>query len=327
MNKELLKEYFAKMKSRNGVSLAKTTINNYINKINRLSEIVRGVPQSDLDFSWLDQHEKVLDKLRKSTLTSKKDYLSPVCRILKERDVSQDILEPYQRSMADHKKDEDHQRGENKATPSQLQRFLPLDQIKKAYHDYDWSAQPNQQKGLLCKTIVAFYFMNELVPRNNLNVLKLVSSRRKPKDCRNDCNYVLVDDNDTPQSLLWCRYKTDSTYGKVKFPVTPELAKILKVYIRAFDRKKGQYLFPSGPDGEPYSEKRFAEIVPEAHQEVVGKPLNIDLIRAIHITDFFKHGPHSINEEENFAKRFLHSSDVQREYMRLDLDRKSDDDV
>jgi hypothetical protein len=98
---------------------------------------------------------------------------------------------------------------------------------------------------------------------------------------------------------------------------------ILNAYIRAFDKSNGDYLLLN-TKGEPYLIQTFASLLANATEKVLGKTMTPNLIRRIKISDFLQRGPHSINDEEKEARKYLHSKEVAREYLSLNLLNKDD---
>ena len=95
---------------------------------------------------------------------------------------------------------------------------------------------------LLHKTIVAFYFENSLVPRNDLGIMRLANWWNK-KDLNPLNNYITVK-NGEPYKIVMLAYKTASTYGKQTFQITEELGKMLKLYINALRKRMATVALP-----------------------------------------------------------------------------------
>ena len=111
------------------------------------------------------------------------------------------------------------------------------------------------------------------------------------------------------------RYKSQATYGRQKFSLSPFQQDVLKAYLHQFGKKAGDFAF-SLEQGEPYSYNQFGEVLKKATSELLGKPMNVDLIRKIIATDYWKDGLHSISDDERQARRFQHSVGQNREYVK-----------
>jgi len=224
-------------------------------------------------------------------------------------------IDAYLEVMSKLKEDESTTRGDNILTKERdLDNVMTLQQVLERYKAYSvYDGDKLNLNKLLYKLIVAFYFNSDCVPRNDLAVMRLAKWNKKDLNPLN--NYITVK-NGEPYRIVMNAYKTASTYGKQTFTITEELGKILKLYIDAFEKQNGDILFSQ--NGEQISDKTFLSLIKKAMTDVVGKPLNIDLIRSIIITDFHK-TPHSINDKKANALKFLHSPDMQQEYIKLNL--------
>ena len=309
---DALKNTFNTLKTKGEKELRPTTIDNYIQKINRLAVLMTGKGY-DGDNSFLMNPEKLADSLDKADLKSKKDYITPVVRLLRHLGVSADNVEMYQKRMKAFKESEYDKRKENKASKSELENAIPLPEIWDMIKEY----KPKNHAQLLYKAIVSMYFMggkDSLVPRNNLPDFKLVSSTKKVKDMNPEFNYFVMRDG-TPIGVIMNRYKSQATYGRQKFSLSPFQQDVLKQYFHTFGKKAGDFAF-SLEQGEPYSYNQFGEVLKKATSELLGKPMNVDLIRKIIATDYWKDGLHSISDDERQARRFQHSVGQNREYVK-----------
>jgi hypothetical protein len=75
-----LHNIFDNMKTRKETPLSKISINNYIAKLNKISQLVEG--HDFTNYKFLEDSKKVLDALKASDLKSKKDYMTPIIKIL-----------------------------------------------------------------------------------------------------------------------------------------------------------------------------------------------------------------------------------------------------
>jgi hypothetical protein len=154
--------------------------------------------------------------------------------------------------------------------------------------------------------------------------MKLVSTSKKVKDMNAQFNYITLDKNGTPIDIIMKSYKSSPTYGTQKFPITPPIRELLKQYLKMYGKSAGDYLFVDSKN-QPFTKDNFRDLIANATEAVLGKRININLIRKIQITDFFNNGPHSIHENEIDAHRYLHSSAMHHEYLAKGLKDDGDD--
>ena len=309
-----LYKIFENMKTRKDTPLSKISINNYIAKLNKISQLVEG--HDYIDYKFLEDTKKVLHALNASSLKSKKDYMTPIIKVLQHYKVSEDLIKNYRNVLGEHKDKEDKIRGDNKLQKQKdKDNAMSLEDINKKYNEYKiYKEDKIDANKLLYKLIVAFYFKNNVILRNDLPNFKIASDKKK--ELNKDYNYIILK-GDKPTKIIMLNYKTSPTYGKQTFDITNELSELLKEYIKLFKKQSGDYLF-STPDGNPILRNTFLKYITKSMDEVLGSPLNIDLIRSIIISHYYDK-PMSINEKKNLALRFLHSANVQQEYVKMDL--------
>jgi hypothetical protein len=309
-----LQTIFSNIKTRKDKPLSQISINNYIAKLNKLSQMVLG--HDYVNHEFLLNPSKVLDLIKHSNLKSKKDYITPIIKILQLNNVSEDIIKQYRTNLGEHKEKEDKVRGDNVLVKQKdKDNAMTIEDINKKYDAYSIydndKINPNK---LIYKLIVAFYFKNNLIPRNDIPLMKIASEKKK--DLNSSYNYIILKD-DTPAKIVMLNYKTAPTYGRQSFAITNELGDLLEKYIKLFNKKSGDFLF-ANKSGDQIQKNTFLKIIEKAMDEVLGKPLNIDLIRSILISNFYEDMT-SINDKKEYARRFLHSPKVQQEYVKLDL--------
>lgn len=311
---EELKNFFGKINLRNGDKpLSKITVSSYANKLNRLAILITGKGWDGND-KWLLNPDKVIDEVSKSNLTGKKDMFSPVSKYLKAKDAHQDVISAYQKAMSDFKDGENKVRNQNKASKKEVDNSLSYPEVLKRINSY----KPTNDMELIYKLIMSLYFQNSLVPRNDLPLMKFVSTSKKPKDMNDNFNYITLDKNSTPIDIIMNNYKSRNTYGRQKFTITPEVRTLLKDYIKEYGKKAGDWLFVMR-NGEPFKKPNFADLIESASENVLGKKMNINLIRKIQITHYYKDRAKSIAEDEEDARRYLHSPQMHKEYLSLNL--------
>jgi hypothetical protein len=310
---ENLRGFFEKLESRTQKPLSKITISNYVSKLNKLSMLVKGKGW-DGDASFLNNAKNVLEKIAESNVSGKKDFLSPVLRLLKHNNANSDLISAYQKGLAEFKNDEYSLRKKNKSKPHLVEASLPYNEIVEKIENF----KPETKQDLLFLVIVSIYFTGTLVPRNDLNIVKLASSSKKPKELNSEFNYILIDKEGTPVNMVWNKYKSNHTFGSVKFPIPPPLQKLLKTFVASEGKKNGDLLFTK-PNGKEYTKYDFLQLIKNATKAILGVEMGVDLIRQIQITDYYRDGVKSIEEDEKNAMRFLHSVEMHKQYFRSNL--------
>jgi hypothetical protein len=163
-----LYKIFENMKTRKDTPLSKISINNYIAKLNKISQLVEG--HDFIDYKFLEDTKKVLHALNASSLKSKKDYMTPIIKVLQHYKVSEDLIKNYRNVLGEHKDKEDKIRGDNKLQKQKdKDNAMSLEDINKKYNEYKiYKEDKIDANKLLYKLIVAFYFKNNVILRNDL---------------------------------------------------------------------------------------------------------------------------------------------------------------
>lgn len=314
-----LEYLFSQMTSRGDHPLSKSSVSNYVRKINRLAILVTGSGYNG-NLDWINNSKNVIDKLTHSKLSSKKDYITPIIRLLKHYNSSNDTIAEYQKALSAFKGDEDKERKDNKASAKEKSLAYPLQDIKRKILEF----KPQNDAELVQKVIVSFYFLNDaFTPRNDLYEMKIVSNTKKPNKMDDRYNYLVVNKEGKSEGIIMNNYKTAHTYGRQRFTLSPELRQVLDQYLKEYKKQPGDFLFVMR-DGQPFKESNFRNLIESSMEYIIGTPINIGLARKIKITNYYSGKAHTINEDEEFARSFLHSTGVQKEYLKVDLYDKDD---
>ena len=200
--------------------------------------------------------------------------------------------------------------------------YVPLPTILKDIDKYSITKGRGQiidPEKLENKLIAMLYFDNTLIARNDYYEMKISNVNKKIKDLDDKFNHLLYNPKtNSVVKFVMFQYKTNKKFAKQEFVIPADLRKILNKYIEVEKKKVGEFLFTT-QTGLQYQDSNFINRIKKANQSVIGKPISVDLIRKIHIVNFFKGKQRTINEKKAFASRFLHSADVQQEYNKLDL--------
>ena len=315
------KKIFESIQTKTGKPLAKLTIDAYLARLNRLHVLVTGKPIESTNLKWIEDADSVLEKLQASDLGSKKDYISPVIKLLDQSKSDPAIIKKYSMSLSSFKEKDDEKRGNNQAHDEVVKGFVDLKEVNSRIDAYLKKIDSLTDDELVKLLIVSMYYRSDLIPRNDLNIFKLVDKTKASKRMNDEFNYILTDKkgaNLVPTGIVMNNYKTRGTYGRQKFGITPCLNKVLFAYFKRWNKANGDYLFVNLKN-EPFSKTHFLGLLRQATESILGKQQTIDGIRRAIITDFHKQQMRTINEVDEFAKRFLHSADKNREYMSVNL--------
>ena len=315
------KKIFESIQTKTGKPLSKLTIDAYIARLNRLHVLVTGKPIESKSLSWVADADSVIEKLKASDLGSKKDYISPIIKLLDHAGEDPAMIKKYSMSLSSFKEKEDEKRGDNKASSEVVKGFVDIKEVHAHIDSYLKKIDSLTDDELVKLLIACMYYRSDLIPRNDLNIFKLVDKAKANKKMSDEFNYILTEKKGTalvPAGIVMNNYKTKGTYGRQKFGITPCLNKVLFAYFKRWNKANGDYLFVNSKN-EPFSKTNFLSLLRQSTELILGKQQTIDGIRRAIITEFHKQQMRTINEVEEFAKRFLHSADKNREYMSVNL--------
>lgn len=298
--------------------LAKSTVQNYVHKINRVATLVEGMGYTGKP-EFLLRFDDVKDKLLNSGLDSLKDYVTPIVKLMRYYDMDVSIISKYQKLLSELKIEETKKRGENLATKKQEMNNLPLDEINKCIDDYT----PNDETELVYKMLCMMYFQNDnYTPRlEDIPLMKLVNVKKRMGDMNKDYNYITTNGNNgrlQVREIVLNNYKTKNTYGMVRFPIPQNVAHIMNRYLLEYGKQNGDY-FILNSKNEPYLIQTFSHLLENSTEAIIGKKMTVNLIRRIKISAYYNSGAKTINEEEAEAKKYLHSSALHRQYLSVNL--------
>lgn len=297
--------------------LAKTSVENYVRKLNRLSTLVQDKGWTG-DPSFLLKFDEVKNALIKSGLESPKDYISPIIKLLKHMNLDNDIISKYQHLLSDFKAEETHKRGDNLGSKKQEELSMPVGDINQKIDAYT----PQDDTQLVFKMLCMMYFQNDFTPRlEDIPLMKLVSSKKKPNGMNKDFNYITTNGENgvlKVKDIIMNNYKSKETYGQVRFPINEKVARVMNVYLSEFKKQNGDY-FILNSKTQPYLIQTFSALLADATEKVLGKPLNVNTIRRLKITDFYRSGTRTINEEEDNARQYLHNASTHKQYLSVNF--------
>ncbi len=311
-----LENIFKNMDTKKG-KLANNSIISYVSKINRLSILCKN--ETFTNDKFLLNPQNVIKKIDNSDLKSKKDYISAISKYLSNKNVDKKILDKYREAMSKYKNDNEIIRNKNKATNKNVEKSISMENITKLINKF----KINDEMDLTDLLIVLFYFGNtdNFIPRNDLPHFKFaIESYIKKKNYNKIYNYITLDRNKNPLKIIMNNYKTAPTYKTQIFNISDQLKHVLIMYIKRMKKESGDYIFLMRDNMSPYTNTAFSYVIERAMKNVLGSPINVDLARQIVATNWYKNNPLASQEQKDeFAKRFLHSSSTNFEYMRNNL--------
>lgn len=154
------------------------------------------------------------------------------------------------------------------------------------------------------KVIYAIY---SYIPPRRLEYAKMYVSNQSSKR-NNSVNYIVLS-RGNPKKFIFNQYKTAKTFGKQEYNIPPELALLLKKYIKINGLKNGDKFLN-------YDEKYLSEIITKVFYKVYDEKINLNFIRKAYATHI--NGLNiSNNERKVLCESMGHSCEQSAKYKKI----------
>lgn len=199
----------------------------------------------------------------------------------------------------------------NVLSESEKNKYKPIDEIRKDLKDFE--AKTERDK--FDKMVVELMLQSPYGFRDDISGMKIFKTTKKRKFKNDEGGNWVVDDGKNIRIIL-NNYKTSKKYGSQDRAVQKNsgLERSLKEWME--DKEHGSNLFIK-EDGTEY--KHMKDGVAIAMKKITGKPININLIRKLLISEWYGKKTRSIEDEIEHSKKFLHSLEEHRVYKKVDV--------
>ena len=291
----------------NPKKISKKTVAQQLTKVVNLRKYMLGGEKDCSDFDFLKDTDKVIDFINTSTrwktANSKNSQLQAISSIIVALDGFDPYYNIYSKASTKGRKEINAKAGDNLTTEKEKENILP------------WSDLKDLTKKKMNATDRALIGIYTLLPPRRVEDVSLLTLTDTDKNLSNTLNYIRLTKKGEPLELIYLRYKTDKTYGRVNVDIPDDLAEIFKKQIKAKDLKTGDPLFPN-QKGTYY--KGFSALISATFKKYTKKAVSANLIRHSYISDF-PSVPRSTNAKKLIAEQMGHSIAMQSGYDRLDL--------
>ena len=264
-------------KTGNPFGVKDSTANEYRKKLVKLEK--DGFTDFHKDAARLITHLKTLSE------STQKGYLSAVKYALQKDEVPGII----QNRINELYKNQNKRDEEQKPTEKQEENLVPWNDIAEKAKLYEGSDDD--------KLIAALYTLQAPVRADYGQMAVHIETVGK------EGNELVIKGRKTSY-FMFRDYKTSSTYGNVKVPVSPELFDVL--IADGVAERNTLLRFPRTPE-------RLADRVRTIFSKVTGKNVGIDILRHSYIMQHFPKMT-TLPQKNELARRMLHSRDRQEKY-------------
>jgi integrase len=207
-----------------------------------------------------------------------------------------DLIDSYQkiRDGLNDKYLEDQQSG--KISEKQKNNFAELSEImsmidtmKKEIAKQNLKNKENltgKEKELLMVYTI-FSFLVKYPLRNDLAGMKYISKTNYNKlteDDKKQGNFLVKNKNKL--MMILNQYKTSKKYGEKVIEISPEVSKVLRMYIRLTGKKIGEVLFTNSR-GNPITRNGISQLLLKTSKKYLDKNISTTMMRKIVVSDKF----------------------------------------
>ena len=275
-------------------NLKPNSIKQYETHLNKLKKLF----DTD-DFDFLSNPKKVMEKLQDKHYTSKRNTLNAVIiflMALNHDEKYNDLIDSYQkiRDELNDKYLEDQQSG--KISEKQKNNFAELSEIMSMINTMkkeivkqnlrNKETLTGKEKELLMVYTI-FSFLVKYPLRNDLAGMKYISKTNYNKlteDNKKENNYLVKNKNKL--MMILNQYKTSKKYGEKVIEISPEVSKVLRMYIRLTDKKVGEVLFTNSR-GNPITRNGISQLLLKTSKNYLDKNISTTMMRKIVVSDKF----------------------------------------
>mgnify|MGYP003632207279 CR=1 FL=1 len=286
-----------------------STVKMYERNLNKLKKLF-----DSKDYSFLKDVDKVKEMLSDKHYSTRRNYWNSIIILLmaiNHDDQYAKLLTEYEKLRDEGNKQYEDENATGKISEKQSENFVELKLVEDMVNTIgkEISDKKIKKKGdlkakdkALLQVWVILKIHLELPMRNDLSgMLAIMKSQyNKLSDAdKKDTNYLVVE-----KGKMWMvlnNYKTSKTYLEKKVPISKDLEKVLRLYIRINGMG---ILFKSSTD-KPLSRNAISQLLIKTSKKYMdGKSISTTLLRKIVLSDMFQD---TKEEQEKMAEITGHS--------------------
>ena len=281
-----------------------STIKQYSIQLNQLKKMF----ETD-NYDFLKNPKNVISKLEDKHFTTQRNFYNSIIVLLMALDKPKKLIDEYI-EIRDELNEKYNDSQTEKISEKQQKNFASMEEINDMLNQMlkEIKTKRLKTKGNLngkereLLMMYTIFNMLKIIPtRNELAGMKLTTPKQYSKQDK-DFNYLVMGRDKMYYMLN--QYKTNKTYGNdKKIDVPTELSKIIRVYIRATDKKSGDTLFTTST-GNPISRNVLSQMLLKTSKKYIGKGVSTTLMRKIVVS-------HELGDlkkkQEDLADKMQHS--------------------
>lgn len=286
--------------------LAEKSINLYLSILKNLND-----KRLILNFKFLDNPKKILDKIAKYKITTRRNVIIAIVSVLKI--LGNDLYKKYYDIMIELNKKIETEIKENKKTDTQNKNWIEWSEVEKKFNELKTknvnkiNLSEDEYDNILDTVILGLYVL--ISPRRSKDYLNMkISKDGKMIDGK------MIDDKTNwldmkKKQFIFNDYKTKGTYGKQIIDIPSDLLILLKKYIKYKKDGNGYLLVKFNGD----ILKTDNSITRKLNKIFDGKKIGSSMLRHIFLSSKYKDVK---KEMETDAKNMGHSILQQADYIK-----------
>ena len=270
------------------------------------------------NYDFLKDEKKVLDKLSNLSDNTIRNYLNAVLIYLmaiNDKGKLDEEVKVYTKLRDDlNKKYEDNQASGN-ISEKQKANFVDINEIYKMIETMgkeikDKKIKKKEDLTAKDKTLLMVYIIFNiyvrLPMRNDIAGMEAISKRQYNKLSeteKKEKNFLVVEKNN--MTMILNKFKTSKKYEEIKIPITKDLEKLLRLYIRI----NGMGVLFTTSTGNPLSRNALSQLLIKTTKKYMDKSISTTMLRKIYLSSKYSDVKDEMAKD---AKVMGHSVDTQQ---------------
>jgi integrase len=272
------------------------------------------------DFSFLEDVDKVLEKISKYKETTKRNYLISIVSVLSMFVDVEELKKLHDKyfGLMMKKSEEIDSKDTSEMSDQQKNNWINWDDVKKKYKELETEVNgfykkkmidDAQYNTLLTYALLSLYVL--IAPRRNKDYQLMNVVDEFKTDMDKNVNYYDL----AKKRFIFNNYKTAKKYGRFDLPVSPQLQRALNKYLKhretrlPLDDRNNKALLLKA-DATPL--QRSNDIT-KLLNKVFGKNIGSSMLRHIFLTD--KYGD-IFKQSKKDSETMAHSMEEQKKYIK-----------
>jgi len=309
---ETQNKIFDNLKNKN---ISASSLKLYLNNLKRLNG-----GQEIKNFNFLKDTEKIVNHIKDYKPNTRRSYLISIVSLLKQEPKFKKLYDIYYKMLMEYNKELSVN---NDKSETQKENWITQEQVLEVYKKLEDDLLPkltnkkkineDEYKELLSFVVLSLYTLQ--APRRNLDYLYMVIVKKYNEDMDKKFNYLDLDN----MEFHFNNYKTQKTYKTQSIPVSPELQKVIQIYLSYHplksEIKKKNTLVPFlvSYQGIPFEP---TNTITRILNKIFGKKIGASMLRNIYLTSKYSNNMENLNEDA--TNMGTSTNVIQNQYVKLD---------